>query len=84
MEFVFEKFYQSKNQNLRKPVGSGLGLAICKKIMLAQNGDIKVKNKEIGVTFEIYLPIKGSNELEEFNKNSRMWNLRNSWLKLNR
>ena len=72
LEFVFEKFYQSKNQNLRKPVGSGLGLAICKKIMLAQNGDIKVKNKEIGVTFEIYLPIKGSNELEEFNKNSRM------------
>jgi len=43
LDFVFEKFYQSKNQNLRKPVGSGLGLAICKKIMLAQNGDIKVK-----------------------------------------
>lgn len=57
LEFVFEKFYQSKNQNLRKPVGSGLGLAICKKIMLAQNGNIKVKNKEIGVSFNIYLPI---------------------------
>ena len=57
LEFIFEKFYQSKNQNLRKPVGSGLGLAICKKIMIAQQGDIEVKNKEIGVTFEIYLPI---------------------------
>ncbi|SFH86075.1 ATP-binding protein [Halpernia frigidisoli] len=54
-DYVFDKFYQSKNQNVRKPIGSGLGLAICKKIMLAQNGDIKVKNKEIGVSFEIYL-----------------------------
>jgi signal transduction histidine kinase len=56
--YIFDKFYQSKNQNLRKPIGSGLGLAICKKIMVAQNGNIEVKNKEIGVTFEIYLPIK--------------------------
>lgn len=73
VEFIFDKFYQSKNQNLRKPVGSGLGLAICKKIMIAQNGDIEVKNKEIGVTFEIFLPIKEhNNELEEFNNNSRM------------
>ena len=56
LEFIFDKFYQSKNQNLRKPIGSGLGLAICKKIMIAQNGNIEVKNKEIGVSFEIYLP----------------------------
>jgi signal transduction histidine kinase len=67
LEFIFEKFYQSKNQNLRKPVGSGLGLAICKKIMLAQNGDIEAKNKEIGVTFDISLPTKRSeNELIEY------------------
>ncbi len=67
LDFIFDKFYQSKNQNLRKPVGSGLGLAICKKIMIAQNGDIEVKNKEIGVTFEIFLPIKEHQlELEEF------------------
>ena len=56
LEFIFDKFYQSKNQNLRKPIGSGLGLAICKKIMIAQNGNIEVKNKEIGVSFEINLP----------------------------
>ena len=56
LEFIFDKFYQSKNQNLRKPIGSGLGLVICKKIMIAQNGNIEVKNKEIGVSFEIYLP----------------------------
>ncbi len=58
LEFVFEKFYQSKNQNLRKPLGSGLGLAICKRIINAHGGSIEAKNKEIGVTFEIFLPTK--------------------------
>ena len=58
LEFVFEKFYQSKNQNLRKPLGSGLGLAICKKIINAHGGTIEAENKEIGVTFEIFLPTK--------------------------
>lgn len=61
LKFIFEKFYQSKNQNLQKPTGSGLGLAICKKIMIAHNGDIEVENKEIGVTFEIFLPIQLKN-----------------------
>ena len=58
MQYVFEKFYQSKNQNLRKPLGSGLGLAICKRIIDAHGGNIEAKNKEIGVTFEIFLPNK--------------------------
>src|SRR5690606_6550821 len=56
LEYVFEKFYQSKNQNIRKPVGSGLGLAICKRILNAHGGDIAAVNKEIGVTFELTLP----------------------------
>ncbi|WP_332020991.1 ATP-binding protein [Kaistella sp.] len=58
LQYVFEKFYQSKNQNLRKPLGSGLGLAICKRIISAHGGNIAAKNKEIGVTFEIFLPTK--------------------------
>ncbi len=55
LEFIFDKFYQSHNQNIRKPLGSGLGLAICKKIVEAHEGSIKAKNKEIGVAFEIVL-----------------------------
>ena len=58
LEYVFEKFYQSKNQNLRKPIGSGLGLAICRRIIEAHGGEITAKNKEIGVAFEIFLPNK--------------------------
>jgi len=56
LEFIFDKFYQSKNQNIRKPMGSGLGLAICKKIITAHQGKIAAKNKETGVVFEINLP----------------------------
>ncbi len=29
---IFDKFYQSRNQNILKPTGSGLGLAISKKL----------------------------------------------------
>lgn len=55
LKYIFDKFYQSKNQNIRKPMGSGLGLAICKKIITAHGGEISAKNKEIGVSFEIVL-----------------------------
>ncbi|WP_164472033.1 ATP-binding protein [Amniculibacterium aquaticum] len=55
LNYIFDKFYQSKNQNILKPVGSGLGLAICKKIIQAHEGEISVKNKEIGVVFELLL-----------------------------
>lgn len=65
LNLIFDKFYQSRNQNLRKPSGSGLGLAICKKIIEAQNGSISAKNMEIGVEFEMILNRKELNEESE-------------------
>lgn len=55
LELIFDKFYQSKNQNIRKPEGTGLGLAICRKILDAHKGKIYAENKEIGVTITMIM-----------------------------
>ncbi|MFC6096068.1 ATP-binding protein [Flavobacterium qiangtangense] len=55
-EAIFDKFYQSSNQNIKKPVGSGLGLAICKKIIEHHRGEIwaeNAKNSGGRITFTI-------------------------------
>jgi Na+/proline symporter/nitrogen-specific signal transduction histidine kinase len=58
-DYIFDKFYQSKNQNTLKPQGSGLGLAICKQIIDYHQGKIwaKKSNKN-GATFVFMLPFK--------------------------
>ena len=70
LNLIFDKFYQSRNQNIRKPLGSGLGLAICRKIMEAHHGSISAKNMEIGVEFQMVLK-SDNGEPEGFNLNSR-------------
>ena len=53
---IFNKFYQSKNQTILKPVGSGLGLAISKQIIESHKGEIWAENNENGgarVTFTL-------------------------------
>ncbi|WP_411813102.1 ATP-binding protein [Chryseobacterium scophthalmum] len=66
LEVIFDKFYQSKNQNIIKPTGSGLGLAISKRIVEAHNGTIKAENSGLGVTFTVTLTRKNikNNEVE--------------------
>lgn len=58
LESIFDKFYQSSNQNIKKPIGSGLGLAICKQIIEAHKGKIWAENVQNGVTFSFTLPKK--------------------------
>jgi len=54
---IFEKFYQSVNQNIKKPIGSGLGLAISKQIIEMHKGKIWASNHELeGVTFIFTIP----------------------------
>ena len=54
---IFDKFYQSKNQNTIKPKGSGLGLAISKTIVEKHRGKIWAINNQInGVTLVFKLP----------------------------
>ncbi|WP_340066525.1 sensor histidine kinase [Ascidiimonas aurantiaca] len=55
--YIFDKFYQSKNQNTKKPKGSGLGLAISKKIIESHKGKIWAdKNCTKGARFVFTIP----------------------------
>ena len=57
IEFIFDKFFQAKNQTLKKPVGSGLGLAITKRIIEMHGGKIWVESKlNSGSNFIFTLP----------------------------
>lgn len=63
MEAVFDKFYQSRNQNIKKPIGSGLGLAICKKIIEHHKGKIWAESSNNnGTTITFTLPNYNTSE----------------------
>ncbi|MEN8928575.1 MAG: sensor histidine kinase [Flavobacteriales bacterium] len=56
---IFDKFYQSENQNTLKPKGSGLGLAISKQIIQKHGGDIWLKQSDKnGSIFVFKLPFQ--------------------------
>lgn len=55
-EAIFDKFFQSINQNIKKPIGSGLGLAICKQIIEHHKGKIWVETSEIGANIIFTIP----------------------------
>lgn len=55
--YIFDKFFQAKNQTSKKPVGSGLGLAISKKIIEFHGGIIGVERKDDLTCFHFFLPI---------------------------
>lgn len=60
-ETIFDKFFQSIDQNIKKPVGSGLGLAICKQIIEHHKGKIYVKPTENGACLAFTLPTNNTN-----------------------
>lgn len=53
---IFDKFYQSSDQNFKKPIGSGLGLAISKKIVEEHQGSLHAENLKVGVQFTAIIP----------------------------
>lgn len=56
---IFEKFFQARNQSIRKPKGSGLGLAISKKIIQLHEGKIWVEASPAGgALFRFTLPLQ--------------------------
>ncbi len=56
-QLIFDKFFQARNQTLKKPEGSGLGLAICRKILDLHSGSIRVESTPgKGANFIVALP----------------------------
>lgn len=58
--YIFDKFFQAKNQTSKKPVGSGLGLAISKKIIEYHGGKIGISQEEGLTCFTFSLPLQES------------------------
>ncbi|MCU0433592.1 MAG: ATP-binding protein [Bacteroidia bacterium] len=57
-ELIFDKFFQARNQTLKKPEGSGLGLAISKRIIEMHGGRIWAEQVQgSGARFIFVLPI---------------------------
>ncbi|WP_452226192.1 ATP-binding protein [Lacinutrix cladophorae] len=58
-DYIFDKFYQSQDQNTRKPQGSGLGLAITKQIVEKHHGKIwAIKDIKNGARLVFTIPFK--------------------------
>lgn len=65
MPHIFEKFYRSTDEQVRKQTGHGLGLAIARQIIELHDGEIKVISKKgEGSQFSIILPIEEGYFLE--------------------
>ena len=58
IELIFDKFYQSKNQNIRKPIGTGIRISHLQKIIEAHKGEISAEKKKKLVVFNIKLNLR--------------------------
>jgi len=58
LNYLFDKFYQTKDILKDKPKGLGLGLALCKLILSHYDGKIDIDEKfKNGLRFKIEIPL---------------------------
>lgn len=63
--YIFDKFFQAKNQTSKKPIGSGLGLAISKKIVEYHQGKIDVSRVGEMTCFAFTLPLPTQEKVKQ-------------------
>ncbi|MFK7785452.1 MAG: ATP-binding protein [Crocinitomicaceae bacterium] len=82
LPFIFDRFYQSKENIYRSREGMGIGLSLVKELVELHEGKIDVKSQlEVGTVFTIFLPYNFDKPLSETEKESevkRMLNVRKS------
>ncbi len=75
IERIFDRFYQSSNNETVS--GSGIGLHLAKKIVQLHHGKIKAKNTENGVAFIVYIPLTNKHlsaeEISSSEKNKEIY-----------
>lgn len=58
MPFIFDRFYQADNTQIRNSDGSGIGLALTKELVELHGGTISVKSEHgAGTVFSVLLPM---------------------------
>ncbi|MEA5026411.1 MAG: HAMP domain-containing sensor histidine kinase [Erysipelotrichaceae bacterium] len=59
IQFVFDRYYRSKENHVRAVVGSGLGLSIVKSIVKMHGGEVSVESNSEFTKFSFTLPSGG-------------------------
>lgn len=66
LPFVFDRFFQARNQEHSKSGGAGIGLALTKELVRTMGGEISVESQEgRGTTFFVRLPITQSAQVAD-------------------
>ena len=67
LPFIFQKYFQSSDQEGMSNKGTGIGLALAKELIKAMDGNIVAESIENeGSTFKVELPITNKSAFEEF------------------
>jgi signal transduction histidine kinase/DNA-binding response OmpR family regulator len=63
LPYIFNRFYQTKNQNQAAEGGTGIGLALVHELITLLNGKVEVKSEQgKATTFRLELPLEEKNE----------------------
>ncbi len=82
LPYLFDRFYQAKNQHHSKTGGTGVGLSLVAQLINVMEGTISVESKlGHGSTFHVNLPITNNGVFEEIGTRKTLSNLALSSIK---